>query len=348
MEKIKHDRPLKGVRLIYELCRCQHITPEVFRIFAVIASYNPSFPSYETIIRAAGGMAKATLSRSIKELCARRMISYQRGFARGRSNLYVILPTDDWDLTTPSCELVLELNRPSRRTSTNRDVKQFITKNATGANQELLPVRSEPPKPSKGIRYPVKPTNQYEEDDSSSKYSKKEKENSKVAAMALAYMEASRRRGGPVQNLIGSRSKYWSAIEQAANLAAQHQMPAAKWIEDIAIQLALAFGPKAFPWPSQLCGDSAAMHFGNRRMASGEVPGAKGFQRAKHNKDVPLNEDLEYQRIRKRIKLDTHSDEDVVYARVRQIQRQGYESPWLAEAERKLRERVPPATRPTQ
>lgn len=159
IQKRKFDQSKTGVRVIYELCRCPHITPEVLRVFVVIASYDPSFPSYEVILRDAGGMARKTLSNSIQELCARRMISYERGSARGRSNIYTILPETEWDLVTPSVDLVLGLNQPIRRTSSNRELRQSKRSTAASSVGVPEPVHTANAKRTKGKQSKAKQSN---------------------------------------------------------------------------------------------------------------------------------------------------------------------------------------------
>ncbi|MCB0364766.1 MAG: hypothetical protein KDD68_05235 [Bdellovibrionales bacterium] len=59
---------------------------KAFHIFAIIDSYNPSFPSY-THIRKLTGYSKATISNAIKFLKKEGLVKVTKG-AKGRCNQY--------------------------------------------------------------------------------------------------------------------------------------------------------------------------------------------------------------------------------------------------------------------
>lgn len=80
------------------LIRCPEVSIYAVRIFLVIASYNPSFPSYSQIQKVSGIKHRKTISNAIRELVDRKIIQYLQGDRNGQSNSYKILPEELWDL----------------------------------------------------------------------------------------------------------------------------------------------------------------------------------------------------------------------------------------------------------
>lgn len=80
-----------------DLLRSSILHPYAICTLAVIASYDPSFPSYETIMNSAGFNCKTLLFRFLKELEARHIIEVHKN---GRKNEYEIKPPSGWDLTS--------------------------------------------------------------------------------------------------------------------------------------------------------------------------------------------------------------------------------------------------------
>jgi hypothetical protein len=78
-----------------KLCRSR-VSPRAQKVFACIASYNPSFPPYSEIERRTG-MTDKTIAKGIAELLGRRMLGYQQGNFRERvANEYSVLPDEGW------------------------------------------------------------------------------------------------------------------------------------------------------------------------------------------------------------------------------------------------------------
>ena len=91
-----------------EIIRCPTISNQTFRVFGIMVSFAPAHPSYSVIVKIAG-IRRAAVSYRIKELKARKILSYMRGNGVTRVNQYFINSNpDDWDLRTETSNLVLD------------------------------------------------------------------------------------------------------------------------------------------------------------------------------------------------------------------------------------------------
>lgn len=83
-----------------EIMRCNLISTEARFLYAVLCSYNPSFPSYKNLHEVTGWW-KDRISKYLKELVERKIITYTKGNSRKRANQYYINPIAMCDLTSP-------------------------------------------------------------------------------------------------------------------------------------------------------------------------------------------------------------------------------------------------------
>ncbi len=89
-----------------KLARTSSVSVYAKAVFLVIASYNPSFPSYKVIVEQTG-LSKGTVAKAIKELRDRRLLTYTKGSLRSKkANEYIITHESSWDLVESSVYVV--------------------------------------------------------------------------------------------------------------------------------------------------------------------------------------------------------------------------------------------------
>lgn len=98
------------VKMPNSLCRSQ-VSPLAQKVYAYLASYNPSFPSYSEISRKTK-LTDKSITKAIAELLGRGMVSYQQGnFCGRKANEYRVHPKENWRLDITQNEAIA-IGRP--------------------------------------------------------------------------------------------------------------------------------------------------------------------------------------------------------------------------------------------
>lgn len=105
---------------ITDVVRNENLTPEEKIILIVIASFDPSHPSIETICKKSG-LGRTAVIKWLKSLRDQKVIDRVRGNSHGHSNEYTIYPTSQWKLRTIS-----DKNGRKRQGSQSRQNKSAI------------------------------------------------------------------------------------------------------------------------------------------------------------------------------------------------------------------------------
>lgn len=95
----------------------RNLSAKAFRIYCVIASYNPSFPGYDKI-QLDSGYAREAVRNALDELELKCLLKRVSGYSRRESNEYFLTPKSQWKLFEKPI-------RPSRRRSPKARTKGF-------------------------------------------------------------------------------------------------------------------------------------------------------------------------------------------------------------------------------
>lgn len=107
------------------IARSPSISPLAKTLFVVISSYNPSFPSYKTLILNTGIKSKTTIRKCLIELLSFNLISIKKG-GFNTSNTYVINSSPINELSLQKMKLDIpnnELKRCHQMDSIKNNIK---------------------------------------------------------------------------------------------------------------------------------------------------------------------------------------------------------------------------------
>jgi len=75
----------------------ENISPSAFRVYCVLAHFNPAFPSYKKLMELSGLKSRATIAKVLKELTIKGLVDVRRNDC-GKSNNYECLGPESWML----------------------------------------------------------------------------------------------------------------------------------------------------------------------------------------------------------------------------------------------------------
>jgi predicted transcriptional regulator len=99
------------------IIRCRYLSHTAYRLFTLLASFKPSFPSYNRL-QELTGMSSATISKALQELVKCGLISYAKGSSHGKANEYFVLPASDWKLPTSKTKVLQNLKYVNSESTT--------------------------------------------------------------------------------------------------------------------------------------------------------------------------------------------------------------------------------------
>lgn len=115
-----------------KLCRAANISPAAKAVFLLLASYNPSFPSYAHI-KTITGLSSKTISKAIKQLKEARMITSTRGNQRNGPNKYQILDESLWPVLSPGKKPVLSPGKTNKTKENKNKISMYETQEVTNS-----------------------------------------------------------------------------------------------------------------------------------------------------------------------------------------------------------------------
>jgi len=105
-------------------------------LFCLLKSFNPSFPSYLRI-RDLTGMAKATISKSLKSLKKLGLITYVKGNSFKKANFYKVLDETEWLIESAEIKPVQKLNQFSQTTQSLLNSEPVLVQKVDSNNPNI-------------------------------------------------------------------------------------------------------------------------------------------------------------------------------------------------------------------
>lgn len=136
------ENPRRRFQIPWEIVRMgKELSCEAFRVYCVIESYNPSFPSYAKIEKDTG-LSRPCVAKKIKELEKLNLISYAKGNSLRKSNVYRVLQP-----TSKPGELVNDVNQLTSLTRTSKrrllELVNDVNSKSVNTNQKNINQKSD-------------------------------------------------------------------------------------------------------------------------------------------------------------------------------------------------------------